>query len=199
MCHFFVTNFVLPCLNDETQRRNDMRYMIKRYLKPTDLLMIFGFTLSMSAILVGISSMLQIIQYAKQFNDGIPIAKTIQNSGISVMILIYLFSIVNCLAVVNYKMIAEKRTYAIKQAFGATNGLILKEIAVQMSVNLLISLLLGGIVILLLTKSYPKYFSVYISPVLIACTLVMLLLTLVIAMVIPFIRVTRIYPAEVVK
>lgn len=176
-----------------------MRYKINRYLKPTNLLMIFGFTLSMSAILVGISSMLQIIQYVKQFDDGIPIARTIQNSGISVMILIYLFSIVNCLAVVNYKMIAEKRTFAIKKAFGATTGLILKEIAVQMSVNLLISLLLGGMVILSLTKSYPKYFSVNISPVLIACTLAMLFLTLVIAMVIPFIRVTKIYPAEVVK
>ena len=75
---------------------------IKELNNPAILLMMVGFVISFISVLIGISSLEQIIISLKAMNSTeTPIYSLMVNSGIGLSFEIYAFSLVNCLVVTN--------------------------------------------------------------------------------------------------
>ena len=94
---------------------------LKRKCRPTTILLAIGFSISIMSVLVGISAINDILTSLAEADQEIPIFNTMQNTGISLALSIYLFSIVNCLVVTNYWIITKRRDMAIRKAFGWSN------------------------------------------------------------------------------
>lgn len=128
-----------------------------------------------------------------------PILQTMQNTGLSLSISIYLFSVINSFVVTNYWIITKRRDFAIRKAFGWTNrqliGLICKEIIVV----LLVSLCISGSLLYLLAQVGTQMFSVELNAFFVFETLLLLVITLILAMIVPARKVVKIEPAEVIS
>ena len=79
-----------------------MLWNLKRNLRPTNLMLIVGFSVSLTAVLVGVSSVNAILCVLAEASEDMPIYVTMQNTGLSLAAAIYAFSIVNCLIAVSY-------------------------------------------------------------------------------------------------
>ena len=90
---------------------------LKRKCRPTTILLAIGFSISIMSVLVGISAINDILTSLAEADQEIPIFNTMQNTGISLALSIYLFSIANCLVVTNYWIITKRRDMAIRKAF----------------------------------------------------------------------------------
>ena len=91
---------------------------VKRRCRPTTLMLVLGFAISMTAVLIGISVIHDLLESLASAGQEAPILQTIQNSGLSLALRIYLFSMVNCMTAANFWVITRRRDLAVCKAFG---------------------------------------------------------------------------------
>ena len=171
---------------------------IKNICKPTTILLITGFSISLTAVLVGISSINSILSAMNETGSDLPIIQTMQNTGLTLSISIYCFSILNSFVVTNYWMITKKRNFAIQKAFGWTNRQLIGQICRNMTSILLISLVISSSLLFLTTYINENVITVQISPLFVLETILLILMTLALSMIIPIKRIITIEPAEVI-
>lgn len=176
-----------------------MLRMLHRICRPTAILLIFGFSISILSVLIGISTLLDIWAAFTQTDPNIPIFTTMQNTGFSLALSIYLFSVVNCLVITNYWIVTKRREMAIRKAFGWSNRRLLFAIAAEMAQILLVSLCAAAFLIAVFSRMTGGMLSVRITPLFLCGTFVLLLFTLVISISVPVAQILRIHPAEVIR
>ena len=98
-----------------------------------------------------------------------------QNTGISLALSIYLFSIVNCLVVTNYWIITKRRDMAIRKAFGWSNYNLICAVVSEMAEILLVSLCIGFLLIEVFSRMTEGIISIHITPFFLCGTLLLLL------------------------
>ena len=79
-----------------------MLQKIKRKCRPAVLLLITGFAISMASVLVGISMTEAVLRSAAEDAASLPVAQTMHNTGLSLAMSVYMFSVVNCAVTANY-------------------------------------------------------------------------------------------------
>lgn len=176
-----------------------MRQKLRRKATPTTLLLTVGFAVSLTSVLMGISTISTLLTDLSSMESEAPIYLTMQNTGLSLALAIYLFSIVNCLVITNYWIITRRRDFAIRKAFGWPNRRLIGLIATEMVEILAVSLCISIIFLALLGQWNPTIFRVQLTPLFVAGTLALLLLTLALSIIIPIIRILKILPAEVIS
>lgn len=172
---------------------------LKRKCRPTAILLAIGFSISIMSVLIGISAIDDILTSLAKTEQDIPILNTMQNTGISLALSIYLFSIVNCLVVTNYWIITKRRDMAIHKAFGWSNYNLICEVISEMAEILLVSLIVGFTLIQVFSRITNGIIDIHITPFFLCGTLLLLIFTLMISVIIPVVRIMKIQPAEVVS
>lgn len=175
-----------------------MLRQLKRKCRPTTILLFIGFAISLTSVLIGISSVNSIMVSLSQMDSGTPIYLTMQNTGLSLALAIYLFSVANCLVVTNYWMITQRYDMAVYKAFGWSNTRLIGKIIMDISGILCVSLFISVFLLGLLRRWNDAMFSIQITPFFLLGTLVLLLFTWAVSAIIPIIRITKIHPAEVI-
>lgn len=175
-----------------------MFYKIKRKCTATTILLGAGFAISMMSILIGVSAANSILLSLSEIGSDAPVLLTMQNSGLSFAISIYLFSIANCLVVTNYWIITRRRNMAICKAFGWSNYNLICSVIAELSVILLISLFVGIALTFAFSCLAAGLITISITPFFLCSTIALLLLTLIVSSVIPIARIMKIHPAEVI-
>lgn len=176
-----------------------MLQKLRRKCRPTILLMIAGFAISFTSMLIGISTINALIAELSQADDGTPIYWTMQNTGLSLALAIYIFSIANCLVVTNYWIITQRRDMAIRKAFGWSDRELIRMIFSEMAGTLGISFLFSLVLLALLCTGSARLFSIKLTPFFVLGTCILLVFTLCVAVSIPIIRILKIHPAEVIS
>ena len=175
-----------------------MHLIRKQEGNPATLLLTIGFSISLTSILIGISTVSSILDALSDVKSEAPIYLTMQNTGLDLALAIYLFSIANSLVVTNYWIITRRRDMAIRKAFGWSNRNLVEMIAAEMA-RILATSFCGSIVMLALLNHWNSdMFTVRLTPLFLISTLAVLLLTLTLSVSIPTIRILQIRPAEVV-
>lgn len=172
---------------------------LRRKCRPTILLLIFGFAISFTSVLIGISTVNSLIAELSKMDGETPIYWTMQNTGLSLALAIYVFSIANCLVVTNYRIITRRRDMAIRKAFGWSDWRLIRMIISEMAGTLAISLGMSGGMLALLRTGNAAMFSVKLTPFFVLGTCGLLLFTLFVSVLIPVIRILKIRPAEVIS
>lgn len=173
--------------------------MIIRRISPASILLIVGFAISVTSVLIGIRAVHAILQFLTESNGETPIYLTMQNTGLSLAGAIYVFSVANCIVVTNCWMIMRQSEMAIRKAFGWTNRNLVSMISREMA-----KLLAAGIGVSLVLVCGLRNFDTDLlcmdfTPFFILGTVGMLLLTLAFSLVIPLARILKIHPAEVIS
>lgn len=171
---------------------------LKDICKLTNILLVVGFSISLTAVLVGISSINAILSVMNEAGSNLPIVQAMQNTGLTLSISIYCFSILNSFVVTNYWMITKRRNFAIQKAFGWTNKQLISQICQNMSVILSISLVISSSLLFITTYIENDVMTVKLSPEFVVETVLLVLITLVFSMIIPIKRIITIEPAEVI-
>lgn len=133
---------------------------------------------------------------SQEITTGMPILQTIENSGMSLFLALYLFSIVNCIVASNYWIVTKRRDMAVRKAFGWSNKNLTMLAVKEMGGILAVSILLSVTALKLLAELNPAYFSIRITLTFLLYTFGLLLLTLAISVTVPLIRILKIKPAE---
>ena len=167
---------------------------VKRRCRPTTLMLILGFAISMTAVLIGISVIHGLLESLSSAGQEAPILQTIQNSGLSLALRIYLFSMVNCMTAANFWVISRRRDLAVCKAFGWSGARIIGELAGILLFSLGLGLLLTGG----LSHLTSGVLSIHITPFFLGSTLLLLLFTLAVSAAVPVVRILGIHPAEVI-
>lgn len=176
-----------------------MIYRLKRKIAATSMLLMIGFAISFTAVLIGISSVNSALIVMKETGQTEPIYDTMRQTGMSLAISIYAFSIINCIVVNNYWIITKRRDFAIKKAFGWSDLRLLGEIAVEMGGLIMVGLAISFFVLAMLMNWRKDLFSIRITPFFLSGTVALLLLTLIISSIVPFLKIIKIRPAEVIS
>ena len=171
---------------------------IKNSCNPATILLITGFSISLTTVLAGISSINTILSAMEETGSDLPIMQTMQNTGLTLSLSIYCFSVLNSFAVTNYWMIVKRRNFAILKAFGWTDQQLIGQICRNMSVILLISLVISSGLLFLTTCIKNEGMAVQLSPAFVLETVLLILMTLVFSIIIPVKRIIAIKPAEVI-
>lgn len=171
---------------------------LKRKCKPTIFLLIFGFAISFTSVLIGISTINSLIVELSKMDSETPIYWTMQNTGLSLELAIYVFSIANCLVVTNYWIITQRYDMAIRKAFGWSSLQLIHMIISEMAGTLAISLGISGVMLTLLRMGNAAMFSIKLTPFFVIGSCGLLLFTLFVSVLIPVIRILKIRPAEVI-
>ncbi len=172
---------------------------LKRKCRPTTFLLIVGFAVSLTSVLIGISSVNSILNSLSETDSETPIYMTMQNTGLSLALAIYVFSIANCLVVTNYWIITKRRDIAIRKAFGWTNRHLIRMIISEMAGTLAIGLAVSAVLLARLSCRNTELFSIELTPFFVLGTCGLLLFTLFVSVLIPVIRIFKIRPAEVIS
>ncbi len=176
-----------------------MLQTLKRKCKPTTFLLVVGFAISLTSVWIGISSVNSLIHSLSEMDSDTPIFLTMQNTGLSLSLAIYVFSIANCLTVTNYWIITKRRDMAIRKAFGWSNRQLMRMILSEMAGTLAISLIISIILLAVLKSRNTAIFSLELTPFFVLSTGGLLLFTLLISVLFPMIRILKIHPAEVLS
>ena len=176
-----------------------MLQTLKRKCKPTTFLLIVGFAISLTSVLIGISSVNSLINSLPEMDSDTPIYLTMQNTGLSLSLAIYVFSVANCLVVTNYWIITKRRDMAIRKAFGWSDGQLIRTIISEMAGTLAISLVISICLLAALKNWNATMFSIELTPFFVLGTCGLLLFTLSASVLIPVIRILKIRPAEVIS
>ena len=176
-----------------------MLYRFKRGCKPTTFLLVIGFSISLTAVLVGISAMNSLIPELTAAEADLPILQTMQNTGFMLSVSVYAFSVLNSFVVTNYWMITKRRNFAIRKAFGWTNKQLTDLICKEMAAILSASLCISASILLIIAHTDHNMLSVRLTPAFIVETGALMLITLFFSMIVPARRVFKIEPAEVIS
>ena len=180
-------------------RGDTMIYRLRRKLGATSILLIVGFAISFTAVLIGISSVNSALIAMKEAGQTEPIFDTMRQTGMSLAISIYAFSVVNCIVVTNYWIITRRKNIAIKKAFGWSDIRLLNEICIEMGALILVGLVISVCILAVLMNWREDLFSLRVTPFFIMGTVALLLLTLIISAIVPFEKIIKIHPAEVIS
>ncbi len=172
---------------------------LKRKLEAASILLIVGFAISFTAVLIGISSVNSSLIAMEKSGQTEPVYDTMRQTGMSLAISIYGFSVVNCIVVTNYRMITRRKNMAIKKAFGWSARRLLGEISAEMGVLIMIGLFISVCVLTMLVRWRGDLFSINLTPFFLTGTVALLLLTLMISTIVPFVKIIQIRPAEVIS
>lgn len=176
-----------------------MLQRLKSKYKPTVFLLIVGFSISLTSVLIGVSSVNTLISSLSEANSETPIYLTMQNTGLSLALAIYVFSVANCLVVTNYWIITKRRDMAIRKAFGWSNFRLIRLIIFEMSGILAISVAISVGFMRILVMWNASLFSIELTPFFLISACGLLLVTLLISVLIPVIQILKIRPAEVIS
>ena len=176
-----------------------MLQTLKRKCKPTTFLLIVGFAISLTSVLIGISSVNSLINSLSEMDSDTPIYLTMQNTGLSLSLAIYVFSVANCLVVTNYWIITKRRDMAIRKAFGWSDGQLIRMIISEMAGTLAISFVISICLLAALKNWNATMFSIELTPFFVLGTCGLLLFTLSASVLIPVIWILKIRPAEVIS
>lgn len=176
-----------------------MLQRLKRKCRPTTFLLVFGFAISLTSVLIGISSVNTILVSLSEMDSKTPIYFTMQNTGLSLAFAIYTFSIANCLVVTNYWIITQRHDMAVYKAFGWSNRQLIRTIIADMAGTLSISLCFSIVLLVLLKHWNTAMFSIELTPFFLIWTIILLLFTLAVSTIIPIIKIMKIHPAEVIS
>lgn len=176
-----------------------MLWNLKRNLRPTNLMLIVGFSVSLTAVLVGVSSVNAILCVLAEASEDMPIYVTMQNTGLSLAAAIYAFSIVNCLIAANCWMISKRRDVAIRKAFGWSNRKLSLLITEKMAAMLAVGFAVSTVFLAVLGASGNEFLQIDFSPFFVLGTSVMLLFTLFLSVLVPMRQILKIHPAEVIS
>lgn len=171
----------------------------KRKCRPTTILLIIGFAISLTSVLTGISSVNSLISSLSEMDSSMPIYLTMQNTGLSLAIAIYIFSVANCLVVTNYWIITKRRDMAIRKAFGWSDWQLIRMIIFEMAGTLAISLIISTCFLAVLGSWNTAMFSIELTPFFVLGTCGLLMFTLCVSVLIPVIQILKIRPAEVIS
>ena len=172
---------------------------IKKLCKPTTILMIVGFSISFASVLIGISSINSVmVSLSDMDTDSVPVYSVMENTGMSLALELYIFSIANCLVITNYWVITKHREMAIRKAFGWSNQQLMFLVISEMNKTLCVSMLLSALLLTIIEIFGANLFSLHLTPFFILSLAAMLVLTLLIASIIPILRILKIKPAEVI-
>ena len=180
-------------------RGDTMIYQLRRKLGATSIHLIVGFAISFTAVLIGISSVNSALIAMKEAGQTEPIFDTMRQTGMSLAISIYAFSVVNCIVVTNYWIITRRKNIAIKKAFGWSDIRLLNEICIEMGALILVGLVISVCILAVLMNWREDLFSLRVTPFFIMGTVALLLLTLIISAIVPFEKIIKIHPAEVIS
>ncbi len=172
---------------------------LKRKCRPTTFLLIVGFAISLTSVLIGISSVNSLISSLSEMDSKTPIYLTMQNTGLSLALAIYVFSVANCLVVTNYWIITKRRDMAIRKAFEWSNRQLICLIISEMVGTLTISLVISAGLLAVLGNWDTALFSIELTPFFVIGTCGLLLFTLFVSVLIPAIQILKIRPAEVIS
>ena len=172
---------------------------LKLKCRPTTILLVVGFAISLTSVLIGISSINSILISLSEMDGDTPIYLTMQNTGLSLALAIYIFSIANCLVVTNYWMITQRHDMAIYKAFGWSNIQLIGAIIADMAGTLFISLCISIAMLGILERWNTALFSMQLTPFFLVGTLILLLFTLAVSTAIPIVKIMKIHPAEVIS
>ena len=177
-----------------------MLQKFKKICRPTAILMMIGFSISFTSVLIGISSVDSVLSSINSMNsDSTPIYNVMENTGMTLALKIYLFSIADCLVTTNYWIITKHREMAIRKAFGWSNMQLAALVFKEMGTILLISMTVCSAMLTIINSCGLPYLSIHLSFSFIIGTIILLLLTLFIASIIPIRRILKIHPAEVIS
>ena len=169
---------------------------VKRRCRPTTLMLVLGFAISMTAVLIGISVIHDLLESLASAGQEAPILQTMQNSGLSLALRIYLFSMVNCMTAANFWVITRRRDLAVCKAFGWSGARIIGAVVGELAGILLFSL--GLLLTAGLSRLTSGVVSIHITPFFLGSTLLLLLFTLAVSAAVPVVRILGIHPAEVI-
>lgn len=110
-----------------------MLWKVKRRCRPTTLMLVLGFAISMTAVLIGISVIHDLLESLASAGQEAPILQTMQNSGLSLALRIYLFSMVNCMTAANFWVITRRRDLAVCKAFGWSGARIIGAVVGELA------------------------------------------------------------------
>lgn len=175
-----------------------MLQKLKRKCTPATLLLTAGFAISLTSVLVGISTISTLLTDLSNTENDAPIYLTMQNTGLSLALAIYLFSVANCLVVTNYWIATQRRDMAVRKSFGWSNRHLIGLLVSQMAEILAVSLCISTVLLWLLGRWNPTMFSVDFTPLFVLGTLALLLWTFMLSLTIPTIRILKIHPAQVI-
>ena len=170
-----------------------------RRISPASILLIAGFAISAASVLIGISAVNAILQFLSESDGETPIYLTMQNTGFSLAVAIYVFSVANCIVVTNCWMIMRQSEMAIRKAFGWTNRNLVSMISLEMAKLLAAGIGVSLILVYGLRTADASLLHMNFTPFFILGTVGMLLLTLAFSLAIPLARILKIHPAEVVS
>ena len=176
-----------------------MPQKFRRKATPATLLLTIGFAISLTSVLMGIGTLSALLTDLSSMENEAPIYLTMQNTGLSLALAIYLFSIVNCLVITNYWIITRRRDFAIRKAFGWSSCHLIGLVAAEMAEILAVSLCISIVFLNLLGQWNPTVFHVQLTPIFAVGTLALLLLTLALSITAPIIRILKIRPVEVIS
>ena len=172
-----------------------------RNMSPTAWLLMAGFAIAMTTMIVGVGllqeSLAEIQKVANELD--IPLLQTMQDTGFTLMVCLYFYSIINCMVVANFWIISKRRDLAIRKAFGWSVPGLIGFIAGELLKILFCSMMISVFLIVLLRTSMPEYFAFQVTISILAGTVVILLLTLGLSLIVPVIRIIQIKPKEVVE
>ena len=172
---------------------------IKKICRPTTILMIIGFSISFTSILIGISSINSVMVSLRDMDtDTVPVYSVMENTGMSLALELYIFSIANCLVITNYWVITKHREMAIRKAFGGSTQQLIILVVSEMSKTLCASMLSSALLLTVIETFGANLFSLHLTPFFVLSLAAMLMLTLLIASIIPVLRILKIKPAEVI-
>lgn len=172
---------------------------LKRKCRPTTILLIVGFAISLTSVLTGISSVNSLISALSEMDSSTPICLTMQNTGLSLALAIYIFSVANCLVVTNYWIITKRRDMAIRKAFGWSDWQLIRMIISEMAGTLAISLVISTCFLAALGSWNTAMLAIELTPFFVLGSCGLLLFTLSVSVLIPVIQILKIRPAEVIS
>lgn len=176
-----------------------MKNKLKRKIKPTSLLLVIGFSISLTAVIIGISAIDGLLQELNKTQSDIPIFDMMQNTGLSLAGAVYLFSTANCFIVTHYWIVTKRREFAIRKAFGWTNRQLLGIICKETAGLLCVSIGISSVLITIAENEKIGFFKIEPTPFFIIGTLGLLLVTMILASIVPAVQISKIQPAEVVS
>ena len=147
---------------------------LKRKCRPTTILLAIGFSISIMSVLVGISAINDILTSLAEADQEIPIFNTMQNTGISLALSIYLFSIVIALwlQLLDYYE-ASRPWQSVKRSAGQIITSFAPVVS-EMAEILLVSLCIGFLLIEVFSRMTEGIISIHITPFFLCGTLLLL-------------------------
>lgn len=167
------------------------------YRSPASILLMIGFSISFTAVLIGVSSLNSVLlELGSEDTQATPVYSVMENTGMTLAIKLYMFSMVNCIAVSNYWILTKRREILIRKAFGWSDCKLIMIVMREIDHLLAISICISFIAIIILFQSYGNIFSIRISLVFVLEIFAVLVVTVFLAALVPALQIIKMKPVK---